>query len=70
MNREECEKAILSKLKEITKIYKSYNDEDGYLTMGMYNGLVWANNSYFNEGYDLPVINCASSIEGNDYVSL
>ena len=56
MTREECESKILEKLKDIKKIYESYNCEDKYLIMVILTNSISFNNSYFRDDYDLPVI--------------
>ena len=48
MKREECEKQILEKLKEIKDIVKQYDkSEEFYLSMSIYDDVMAVNNAYW-----------------------
>ena len=57
MNREECEKQILEKLKEIKDIVKQYDkSEELYLTMSIYDDVMVVNNTYWETETPLDAI--------------
>ena len=62
MNREECEKQILEKLKEIKDIAKEYDkSKDFYLSMTVVNDYISLNNVYWET--DWPAARAACIIE-------
>lgn len=56
MTREECEKQICEKVKEIWGIYKQYNPKGQSLRMySNSSGLVMINNEYWKDDNELPL---------------
>ena len=55
MTREECEKILIEKLKEMQEIYKQYNPEGEYLTMCIMTDYLSINNDYSNEYAAKPI---------------
>ena len=47
MKREECEKQILQKMKEINKIVKDYNPCNKYITLSISDDTIMFNNDYW-----------------------
>ena len=59
MQREECEKIILEKAREIVSIYHEYNQDGGYLNISYLEDdshmTIFVNNSYSHEDNKLPL---------------
>lgn len=57
MTKEEFEKFLLKKIKEIKAVYDEYCPEDPYLTMCINaSGSIHANNSYWKDGCEHKVL--------------
>lgn len=55
MERKECEKLLMKKLKEMQEIYKRYNPEGKYLAVCINEDFLSINNAYFAEDAAKPI---------------
>ena len=55
MERKECEKLLMKKLKEMQEIYKRYNPEGEYLAACINKGFLSVNNAHFDEDEAKPI---------------
>lgn len=55
MNKEECEKKLVNKIKEMWDIYKEYNPEGDFINVCISNENLIINNKYFGEDGNKPI---------------
>lgn len=55
LTRAECESEILKRCEAINKIYKRYNPDGAYLSIGIIDGRVSVNNEYWGADSGAPL---------------
>lgn len=55
MTKEECEKKLVNKIKEMWDIYKEYNPEGDFINVYISNGILTINNRYYGADGNKPI---------------
>ena len=68
MTKEVVEMKMVDKVKELIEIYKEYNPNGDYLSIGIFikSGHININNTYWDEDVDAPVNVCINEENEND----